>query len=43
MPRLLGSSSSMISMARTLGAPVTEPLRSYPVKIEGGRVWLALD
>lgn len=23
-------------------APVTEPLRSYPVKIEGGRVWLAL-
>ena len=24
-------------------APVTEPLRSYPVKIEGGRVWLALD
>lgn len=24
-------------------APVTEALRSYPVKIEGGRVWLALD
>ena len=23
--------------------PVTEPLRSYPVKIEDGRVWLALD
>lgn len=22
--------------------PVTEPVRSYPVKIEGGRVWLAL-
>ena len=21
----------------------SEPLRSYPVKIEGGRVWLALD
>lgn len=24
-------------------APVTEAVRSYPVKIEGGRVWLALD
>ena len=24
-------------------APVTEAIRSYPVKIEGGRVWLALD
>jgi naphthalene 1,2-dioxygenase system ferredoxin subunit len=24
-------------------APVTEGLRSYPVKIEGGRVWLAVD
>ncbi|MDE1949193.1 MAG: non-heme iron oxygenase ferredoxin subunit [Burkholderiales bacterium] len=24
-------------------APVTEALRSYPVKIEGGRVWLRLD
>ena len=24
-------------------APATEALRSYPVKIEGGRVWLALD
>ena len=24
-------------------APATEPLRSYPVKIEGGRVWLAVD
>lgn len=23
--------------------PVTEALRSYPVKIEGGRVWLAID
>ena len=23
--------------------PVSEALRSYPVKIEGGRVWLALD
>ena len=22
--------------------PVTEPLRSYPVRIEAGRVWLAL-
>ncbi len=25
------------------GAPVTEAIRSYPVRIEGGRVWLALD
>ena len=24
-------------------APATEPLRSYPVKIEGGRVWLSID
>ena len=24
-------------------APASEALRSYPVKIEGGRVWLALD
>lgn len=24
-------------------APATEALRSYPVKIEGGRVWLAID
>lgn len=24
-------------------APATEAIRSYPVKIEGGRVWLALD
>ena len=24
-------------------APPTEAVRSYPVKIEGGRVWLALD
>lgn len=24
-------------------APVTTPLKSYPVKIEGGRVWLAID
>ncbi len=24
-------------------APVTEAIKSYPVKIEGGRVWLALD
>jgi naphthalene 1,2-dioxygenase ferredoxin component len=23
--------------------PVTQALRSYPVKIEGGRVWLAID
>jgi naphthalene 1,2-dioxygenase system ferredoxin subunit len=22
--------------------PVTEALRSYPVKVEGGRIWLAL-
>jgi len=24
-------------------APVTEAIRSYPVKVEGGRVFLALD
>ena len=24
-------------------APATESVRSYPVKIEGGRVWLAVD
>jgi len=24
-------------------APATEALRSYPVKVEGGRVWLAID
>src|SRR5689334_6208964 len=24
-------------------APATDALRSYPVKVEGGRVWLALD
>lgn len=24
-------------------APVTQAVRSYPVKIEGGRIWLALD
>jgi naphthalene 1,2-dioxygenase system ferredoxin subunit len=25
------------------GGPVTEPVKSWPVKVEGGRVWLALD
>lgn len=25
------------------GAPATEAIRSYPVRIEGGRVFLALD
>ena len=24
-------------------APVTEAIRSYPVKVEGGRIWLALS
>ncbi len=24
-------------------APATEPVRTYPAKIEGGRIWLALD
>ncbi len=28
---------------RPLCEPVTEPLRSYPVKIEGGRVFVQLD
>ena len=27
---------------RPLAAPVTEPLRSYPVKIEGGRVFVQI-
>lgn len=26
-----------------LCAPLTEPLKSYPVKIEGDRVWLVLE
>jgi naphthalene 1,2-dioxygenase system ferredoxin subunit len=24
-------------------APITEAIRSYPVKIEGGRIWLAIE
>ena len=24
------------------GGPVTEPVKSWPVKVEGGRVWLSL-
>ncbi|MBL8345349.1 MAG: non-heme iron oxygenase ferredoxin subunit [Rubrivivax sp.] len=27
---------------RPLCEPVTEPLRTYPVRVEGGRVWVAL-
>ena len=32
-----------VRSGQAMCAPVTEALRSYPVKIEGGRVWLALD
>lgn len=32
-----------VRSGRATCAPVTEALCSYPVKIEGGRVWLALD
>ena len=32
-----------VRTGRPTCAPVTEPVRSYPVKIENGRVWLALD
>jgi naphthalene 1,2-dioxygenase system ferredoxin subunit len=28
---------------KPLWGPVTEPLRTYPVKLEGGRVYLRLD
>jgi naphthalene 1,2-dioxygenase ferredoxin component len=28
---------------RTTCAPVTEPLRSYPIKVDGQRVYLLLD
>jgi len=32
-----------VRSGRPTCAPATEAVRSYPVKIEGGRVWLALD
>jgi naphthalene 1,2-dioxygenase ferredoxin component len=32
-----------VTTGQPMCAPVTEPLRRYPVKIEGGRVWLAFD
>jgi naphthalene 1,2-dioxygenase system ferredoxin subunit len=31
-----------IRTGQPICAPVTEPIRSYPVKIEGGRVFLAI-
>ena len=31
-----------VRTGRPTGAPVTEAIRSYPVKIEGGRVFLAI-
>jgi naphthalene 1,2-dioxygenase system ferredoxin subunit len=31
-----------IRTGEATGAPCTEAVRSWPVKIEGGRVWLAL-
>jgi len=32
-----------VRSGKALCAPLTEDLRSYPVKIEGGRVFVALD
>ena len=32
-----------VRSGKAMCAPLTEDLRSYPVKIEGGRVYLALD
>lgn len=31
-----------LASGQPLCEPVTEPLRTYPVRIEGGRVWVAL-
>lgn len=32
-----------VCSGKALCAPLTEDLRTYPVKIEGGRVWLRMD
>ena len=32
-----------VRTGRPTCAPATEALRSYPVRVEGGRVWLAID
>ena len=32
-----------IRTGKATAAPCTEPVRSWPVKVESGRVWLALD
>ena len=32
-----------IRTGKATAAPCTEPVRSWPVKVEGGRVWLELD
>jgi naphthalene 1,2-dioxygenase system ferredoxin subunit len=32
-----------VRTGKPMCAPVTEPIRSYPVKIEGGRVFLAIS
>lgn len=32
-----------VCTGKALCAPLTEDLRTYPVKIEGGRVWLRMD
>ncbi|AOW14834.1 naphthalene 1,2-dioxygenase [Hydrogenophaga crassostreae] len=32
-----------IRTGQATGAPCTEAVKSWPVKVEGGRVWLALD
>ena len=32
-----------IRTGEATGAPCTEAVKSWPVKVDGGRVWLALD
>lgn len=32
-----------VRSGRAMCEPLTEDLRTYPVKIDGGRVWVALD
>lgn len=32
-----------IRSGKALGAPVTEPVKSYPVKIEGGQIYVYIE
>lgn len=32
-----------VCTGQALCAPLTAPIRTYPVRIEGGRVWLQID